>query len=470
MPVQAAGLTLILATLAVYSLVSLPSLASRWGDSAAGVGVLALWLLLARQALPLIAGAPSRRRIALLAGAIVGLRLIAGILTNGRVSPGDSQAYLIIADHLLAGRGYYFDESYMGVRTFALFPPVYPLLLAGWAAVLGTTTWSLLALATLTDGLAAWLMAGIARRLGVAGAGRAAAFLYLIWPSALFSAPLAQKESLCSLLVLLLARAWIECRDSGSRGWRGAIALGVPAGLLALTQPGEAPLAALFGLALIGGIGWRRLLTFGLAGAAAATVVMLPWWVRNWIVFGAFVPLTTAGGIGLWIGNNPDATGNWIPLPKALRGIPEITYARDAAGLAKQWILAHPGEFLRLTATKFVRAVGVSQFGLVRLAAMYPPISAMIAAMLFPLTAMSQVLLLGGAAAAARARATPALMTLSLLIIACLAQLALFGVWFEFGERHREFATPFLLLLICTAVAAWQPRQRPTPRPTALAT
>ena len=42
------------------------------------------------------------------------------------------------------------------------------------------------------------------------------------------------------------------------------------------------------------------------AGAfvAAATLVILPWAVRNWIVFHAFVPVSTMEGLSLWHGNS----------------------------------------------------------------------------------------------------------------------------------------------------------------------
>ena len=64
--------------------------------------------------------------------------------------------------------------------------------------------------------------------------------------------------------------------------------------------------------------------------------------------------------------------------------------------------------------------------------------------------AVSQVAHLGllfGAARAAWRRQTPGTTILLLLVLACVVQTLVFGVWFEFGERHRDFATPFLLVL-----------------------
>ncbi|PAX08930.1 glycosyltransferase [Sphingomonas lenta] len=320
------------------------------------------------------------------------------------------------------------------------------MLLAGWSIAFGFSTPSLLAFGTLTDLATAAMIAALGSRVGRAGAGRGAAWLYLIWPSALFSAPLAQKESLCALLVVIIATAWVW---SDLPGWKRVSVIGVAAGLLALTQPGEAPLAGLFGLVLAGRLGLVRLLRTGVPAAAIACLVLLPWWVRNWLTFGAFVPLTTSSGVGLWIGNNPGATGNWMAPPASLRGLPELEYSRQAGLIAREWITAHPVAFVRLTLAKLARSCGVADFGLVRLAAMRPAVSAWIAALLLPLSQGAHLVMLGGAAVAARLRADRALETVLLLVAACGLQIAVFGVWFEFAERHREFATPFLLLLLC---------------------
>ena len=108
-----------------------------------------------------------------------------------------------------------------------------------------------------------------------------AALLYLIWPTALLSAPLAQKEGLGVLLIVALALGWVRAVRGESAGWRRAVAIGLPAASLALLQPGQAPLAILFGAALLPMIGWRRLATIGIPAAAVAIAALVPWWIRN---------------------------------------------------------------------------------------------------------------------------------------------------------------------------------------------
>ena len=93
---------------------------------------------------------------------------------------------------------------------------------------------------------------------------------------------------------------------------------------------------------------------------------------------------------------------------------------------------------------------------------MHSALPAWLGALLLPLSQGAHLTMLAGAAIAARVRADRALSTVLLLVAACWLQVALFGVWFEFGERHREFATPFLLLLLCLGLDRaqwrWSPR------------
>lgn len=445
------GLTLLLLALAAYGAFSTPGLLRDAGVSLPGIGLLMMWLLAAGWALSTTIRAPARAEwFAFGAFAIAG-RIGSAMLAAPRVSDGDSHWYIVIAQGLLHGDGLVMHEPYMGIATRALFPPLYPLLLAGWGAVAGFSTVSVLVLSSLIDLVAAAAIIRLAVLLGERRAGVAAACVYLILPSVLLSAPLAQKEGLEIVFVLLLAIGWITAIRTPRRV-RDAVAIGLPAAALALTQPGDAMLAMLFGIVLSPTIGLRRMLAIGIPAAIVAALAMLPWWVRNWLVFGAFVPLTTASGYSLWIGNNPDATGNWMAPPPHLRGLPELAYGKAAAAIATEWIVHHPFDFIRLTIAKFLHACGIGRFGVDRLAWMTPPLPTAIVATLLPVSQGAYLIMLTASSVALRIRRDPAIATLAALLLACVAQLVLFAVWFEFGERHRESLGPFLLLTIAVAV------------------
>ena len=203
----------ILAVLLLYGLAAIPDMTARWGISFASAGAIAGWIALAATGFHMLRERPGVAPLAALAAALAVMRSAFALLAVGRTSTGDPNAYLNLAKGLLAGHGLLIHDPFTDTAWHALFPPLYPLLLAGWGAVFGFDTPSVLALGTLTDGIAAVLLFVLGKRLGNALAGRRAAWLYLIWPSVMFSAPLAQKESLCALLILALALAAEEAED-----------------------------------------------------------------------------------------------------------------------------------------------------------------------------------------------------------------------------------------------------------------
>jgi 4-amino-4-deoxy-L-arabinose transferase-like glycosyltransferase len=87
----------------------------------------------------------------------------------------------------------------------------------------------------------------------------------------------------------------------GEGGTRAALVSGLLWGLAVLTRETVLyflPIAALW-------LAWRR--TGGARRAAmllaVSALVVLPWTLRNWIVFHAFVPVSTSGALNLWQGN-----------------------------------------------------------------------------------------------------------------------------------------------------------------------
>ena len=47
-----------------------------------------------------------------------------------------------------------------------------------------------------------------------------------------------------------------------------------------------------------------------------------------------------------------------------------------------------------------------------------------------------------------------------LLLLAAIAQILIFGIWFEFDQRHRYFLTPLLLLVAVSGCLALRAHRR----------
>jgi 4-amino-4-deoxy-L-arabinose transferase-like glycosyltransferase len=181
---------------------------------------------------------------------------------------------------------------------FIFHPPVYVYFLgAAFAA-----SSSLVAVQYLQCAIAALLVpamglagrTGFGERAGLAAAGIAACYPELVWFAAHFWAE--------TLFTVLLWWAIERLAASDTRG-SAAAALGAGAlfGLAILTRETVlyfVPLAALW-------LAWRRPggPRRALLLVAAALAVVAPWTVRNYLVFDAFVPVSTAGALNLWQGN-----------------------------------------------------------------------------------------------------------------------------------------------------------------------
>jgi len=68
---------------------------------------------------------------------------------------------------------------------------------------------------------------------------------------------------------------------------------------------------------------------------------------RNYYHFGRFIPISTNGGINLYIGNNPYATGEYrwdSVVTNPLERLPEYERDKEASRLAKKYMKNHPLE------------------------------------------------------------------------------------------------------------------------------
>ena len=278
----------------------------------------------------------------------------------------DADWYFARADMLAAGRGYL---SNSGVAT-AYWPPGWPLALSAVFRVLGTSTIAVGLFNLIAAVIAGWLTYDLGRKLfgtqsaGSEPAGRTALLLLAVYPNSILYVPLALTEVFYT--TLLLGGCWLLIARKGA--WRIAVA-GAVFGFAMLVKTQTlvvVPLIFAIGLWREGNV-WRRVP--GIVGRAAilfafAALVVAPWTLRNHRELGAWVAVSTNGGITLLTGNNDSARGGFNPddpivtALDARTDLNELQYDAEAARLGKQWIKEHPAQFVKLMPLKLLRLWG----------------------------------------------------------------------------------------------------------------
>jgi hypothetical protein len=208
---------------------------------------------------------------------------------------------------------------------------------------------------------------------------------------------------------------------------------------------------------LILGAAWmvvrRRHRSAGIAVLAFA-LTLLPWTVRNFLVHGHLVPITTMGGIVLWEGNNPhvlidtDVVGRampWRSLPEAeqVRGLTETEIDALNLRLALRFMREHAAAMPGLMTRKFLRLWNPFPHVETRLEAWTAAAT----------TSLLIVLFVAGLVSMARRRdiaLVPLMMPVAAIIIT--------GVLYWADSRIRAPADPEIVLI--GAVGAWDGLRR----------
>lgn len=282
---------------------------------------------------------------------------------------GDSLSYEVLAQHLARGEDFVYGDAQVA-RT-----PGYPLLLAPvyWFAD-PPPTFALrlvgIVCGTITIGLAAW----IARMLFDPVAGVLAAMLVAFYPGAIgMSVFILSEAPFVPLMLLNLGWLIVSLRaDESSRRTKFAALSGLAFGLAILMRPSwlmfplfAAPIGLLF-------YENRKQQLFSYATAAVvAAMVLMPWWVRNYMVIGKFVPTTLQVGASLYDGISPMATGasdmSYVPgfkhdlaaeeadLEDSLPGTFESRLDERMKQAAIDWAKQNPGKVIQLAGVKFWR-------------------------------------------------------------------------------------------------------------------
>jgi hypothetical protein len=214
-----------------------------------------------------------------------------------------------IVRHLLHGEGLTYD--FLGT-TYHSFHSNLPTdgIIAAVYLVTGESQFALLIAQWLGAAGLAIVLGRLGLRVGGSSVASAAAWLAATHPALIvYDATKLQQISFDALFVALLVLAFVRWAERPSRG--RAAAAGVLAAIVLYERGSIAPF-------LIAGVLWvgrtapldrarwmRQTTVFGLVALA----IVAPWMIRNTIVHGRFIALTTQTGLMLWKGNHADATG-----------------------------------------------------------------------------------------------------------------------------------------------------------------
>lgn len=197
--------------------------------------------------------------------------------------------------------------------------------------------------------------------------GWLAAITYAVFPSVLLYSTELISEPISTFIFLAYLTSCLSFYDSPH--WRHALLAGLLLGFGMLCRPATMfmiPLTVLW-------LAWllrkdKQSVLVSLLIPLVAAIVLLPWVIRNYLVFEKFVPFATMGGSALLQGNNrivamdPALYGYsiWdtkIPEYRDALIAPNNEYERDkiAGSLARTWILENPGVWLSILPKKMAR-------------------------------------------------------------------------------------------------------------------
>ncbi len=208
---------------------------------------------------------------------------------------------------ILRGEGVLFPKVWDPARTgLASRPPGYPLFLASVYATVGRS-FPVVALAQdVLTSLAALIVFGFAWRASGLATGVLAGLLVAISPHIAATSNLILADAVASIPLLLAFFVALPAVQGGVSGRNVTIrlaAMGVLIGAGVWIRPNVVllgPFAAVFLFLLLGRT--RRALFLSSLVAFTSLLVVSPITLRNWLVFGEFVPVSINGGITLWQG------------------------------------------------------------------------------------------------------------------------------------------------------------------------
>jgi 4-amino-4-deoxy-L-arabinose transferase-like glycosyltransferase len=427
----------------------------------------------------MIATAPTRARTAISTrtwiGAIVVLALIvrvALVLGTSDYAPRTDSADYDRSAVSLVQHGT-FPSSYLAAKggPTGFRPPLFPIALAGVYELTGTgsatSRWEAARIfEALLGAVAVLLLSLIALRIWGRRTALIAGAIAAVDPPLILVGSSLLSESLFIPLVLGATLVALVYRDQPRLRW--ALLSGVLIGLAALTRGNGVFLAIPLAFLV-----WtarprlrRRSIAVPLALLVAAALTISPWTIRNEVVFGQFVPISTetgyilAGTYNDAIQYEKDYPALWYLPIAQLRTLyaahPNYNEAQVSSRLTSEglsYIGNHPGSLLRTAFWSGMRLLNLTGTTLERLYAFGEAYPLWLTTWSVYAFWVVLALSIAGALTAAARRAPWALWAIPGIVI-------LSTLFFEGMTRYRSPADPFFVLAAALAIATLVGRSR----------
>jgi uncharacterized membrane protein YhaH (DUF805 family) len=260
-----------------------------------------------------------------------------------------------IAAALAAGLGFSAPYSGAPIAPTAQQPPLYPVMLAAIFKVFGIysvpSLWTAILMNILAGAVTAVLLYYIGRHHFSENVGILAGWLWVLpWAYQIRAFSVSLTNAYLAALGVAVLLLWFP--QTLTTGWRWFV-FGIYSGLLVLLQPSLLTIVVAYG-------GWlarsqtrsRRVLL----SVVGLLLVLTPWTIRNYEVFGRFIPLRDNFGLELWVGNRPGMTGTLdfsgdFPDndPSSYARLGELPFMDAKLAEAKSFIMSDPAGFIART-------------------------------------------------------------------------------------------------------------------------
>jgi 4-amino-4-deoxy-L-arabinose transferase-like glycosyltransferase len=280
----------------------------------------------------------------------------------------DQIFYHDLAMNLLAGEGFVFDRPPWpfiepGAPT-AYYSLLYPRFLAAVYWVVGSHPLAVRLVQALLCSLLPWLVYRLVQRIlgepppwqqragmvALVAAGITAGYAYFVYYSATL-----MTEGLYLLTVAWALVATLDLVNEPTlRRWVG---WGLAVGLAILLRQVFMPVAGLLFLYILWKA-WRRVRVRDvLVAMGVAAILILPWTLRNYLVFDRFLLLNSQAGQVLWNANHPDLGTRFdpsamFPVPEDLRDANEVDLSNELLRRGWKVIAADPWRFVQLSLSR----------------------------------------------------------------------------------------------------------------------